>query len=88
MKDNHISQLEQKDHICHAIEHHEECSFGKERVSVTDTVDTSTIHHLYNNNIRLGGSMNTKTAQKMARTRTKLMHNFIDMVVSEWGENQ
>lgn len=45
--------------------------------------DISTIHHIYNKLIRLGLSMNTKTAQKMSKQKIKFLRNFLKLYISE-----
>ena len=47
--------------------------------------DASTIHHMYNKVMRLGEFMNTKTARKLAKTRTKFLDKFIGQYISEWN---
>lgn len=123
----------QKEHICFAIEHHEEYAFGKNGVSVKDieslilqdadnldvlgamgivrmvhyfsahkiplyvpTIpffrtefvegqeDPSFAHHIYNKPLRLGENMNTKTAKNLAKPKTKLMQDFLDLLVEEF----
>ena len=122
----------QKEHILHAVEHHEEYGFGKDGVNVDDieskilqdadnldaigamgivrtfkygtahsvvdydpTVplyqnaydeskgDASTIHHINNKLLRLGENMNTKTAKELAKKKTALMKEFMEMYISE-----
>lgn len=46
--------------------------------------DESSIHHINNKLLRLGESMNTKTARKIAKKKTKLMKDFIDMYIEEF----
>ncbi len=48
-----------------------------------DKVDISTIHHIYNKLLRLGENMNTKSARKMAKKRTKLMEEFLKQYLEE-----
>jgi len=126
----------QSEHICYAIEHHEEYAFGKGGVTVTDIeskiiqdadnldmlgaigifraisfsnslgiplydssvpfyrseycegqikdVSVSTVHRMYNKHLRIGANLNTKTARELAKPRTKLLQDFIDMVVEEF----
>lgn len=124
---------EQKKHVLHAIEHHEEYAFGKNKVAVDDieskilqdadnldatgaigiircfvyganrkikeydpTVslyqtefeegveDVSSIHYINNKLIRLGKNMNTKTARKLAKQKTKFMKNFSKLFIAEF----
>lgn len=125
---------EQKEHILHAIEHHEEYNFGIDGVNVTDieskilqdadnldaigamgllrtfkygiahnlleydpktplyrteyeesSNDASTIHHIYNKLLRLGDYMNTETARKLAKEKTRLMEDFMKMYIDEYN---
>ena len=45
--------------------------------------DASTIHHINNKLLRLGDNMNTLSAKKLAKEKTKLMKDFMDMYISE-----
>ena len=45
--------------------------------------DVSTIHHINNKLLRLGECMNTKTARELAKDKTKLMKDFMDMYIKE-----
>ena len=47
--------------------------------------EASTIHHIYNKMLRLGDHMNTKTARKLAKKKTKLMAQFVDMYIQEFN---
>lgn len=125
---------EQKEHILHAIEHHEEYNFGLGGVKVRDieskilqdadnldaigamgllrtfkygiahnlleydphtplyrtdyeesSNDASTIHHIYNKLLRLGDYMNTTTAKALAKDKTKLMEDFMNMYIAEYN---
>jgi uncharacterized protein len=49
--------------------------------------DASTIHHIYNKLMRLGKYMNTETAKKIAKDRTKFLEDFIDRYIDEWNGN-
>lgn len=49
-----------------------------------EQLDPSTIHHFYNKLLRLEKNMNTKTGQKIARSRTKFMQQFLDRFFAEW----
>ena len=42
-----------------------------------DVNDASTIHHLYNKSLRLGEYLNTASARKLARKKTKIVKDFI-----------
>lgn len=46
--------------------------------------DASTIHHMNNKLLRLGQYMNTKTAKKLAKYKTKLMKDFMSMFIQEF----
>ena len=46
--------------------------------------DESTIHHIHNKLLRLGDCMNTKTAKTLAKKKTDLMKQFMDMFIGEW----
>ena len=46
--------------------------------------DASSIHHIYNKLLRLGAAMHTRTARKMAKKKTKLMKEFMDMFIDEF----
>ena len=45
--------------------------------------DASTIHHINNKLIRLGKYMNTKTAKDLAKKKTQLMKDFMEMYIDE-----
>lgn len=45
--------------------------------------EASTIHHIYNKLLRLGDYMNTKTAKELAKKKTNLMQEFVDMYIEE-----
>ncbi len=47
--------------------------------------EVSSIHHIYNKLMRLGDHMNTKTARKLAKKKTKLMAQFVDMYIKEFN---
>ena len=47
--------------------------------------DVSTIHHINNKLIRLGEHMNTQTAKKIAKEKTKLMKDFLNMYIEEYS---
>lgn len=47
--------------------------------------DASTIHHFYHKLFKLGDYMNTKTAKKIAKKRTKLMKDFVKSFLDEWN---
>lgn len=49
-----------------------------------DVNDKSTIHHLYNKSSRLGKYLNTASARKLARKKTKVLKDFIDLYVQEF----
>ena len=49
-----------------------------------EDVDASSIHHINNKLLRLGKFMNTKTAKKIAKKKTKLMKDFIEMYIDEF----
>ena len=124
---------DQKNHILHAIKHHEEYNFssGKKVTDIESKIlqdadnldaigaiglvrvlkyginynlleydpktplynndfvegvrDASTIHHIYNKLMRLGDNMNTKTAKKISKNKTKLLKDFVDMYVQEFN---
>ena len=124
---------EQKNHILHAIKHHEEYNFssGKKVTDIESKIlqdadnldaigavglvrvlkyginynlleydpktplynndfvegvrDASTIHHIFNKLMRLGDNMNTKTAKKISKNKTKLLKDFVDMYVQEFN---
>lgn len=128
---------QQKEHICHAIIHHEEYAFGKGGVTVTDIeskivqdadnlellgamglvrmihyqqahrqalyypnkklyrdefeegtqVEQSLAQVIYNKALRLGESMNTKTARKLAKSKTKFLQDFLNLLVEEHIED-
>ena len=46
--------------------------------------DASTIHHMNNKLLRLGKYMNTKTAKKLAKSKTKLMQDFMHIFIQEF----
>ena len=46
--------------------------------------DVSTIHYFYNKALRLGENMNTKTAKVIAKPKTKLTKDFVEMFLKEW----
>ena len=50
-----------------------------------DVNDKSTVHHLYNKSLRLGKFLNTASARKLARKKTKLVKDFIDLYVQEFN---
>ena len=52
-----------------------------------DTNDKSTIHHLYNKSLRLGKFLNTVSARKLARKKTKVLKDFIELYVQEYTGN-
>ena len=54
----------------------EDYTNGKEEASV--------IHHIYNKLLRLGENMHTKTARRLAKKKTKLMKEFMEMFISEY----
>ena len=45
--------------------------------------DASTIHHIQNKLIRLMDYMNTKTAKKIAKKKTRFMKQFMDLYIEE-----
>lgn len=45
--------------------------------------DASTIHHINNKLLRLGLYMNTQTAKEIAKKKTELMKEFMDMYIEE-----
>lgn len=45
----------------------------------------TTIHHFYHKLFKLGDYMNTKTARKIAKKRTKLMRKFTEEFLKEWN---
>ena len=45
--------------------------------------EVSTLHHMYNKLLRLGDFMNTKTAKELAKNKTALMQQFLNMYVKE-----
>lgn len=47
--------------------------------------DRSTIHHLYNKSARLGEYLNTATAREIAKEKTKLVKDFIELYVKEYN---
>lgn len=47
--------------------------------------DPSTIHHFYHKMFKLGDNMNTKTAKKLAKSRTKFLHTFASEFLNEWN---
>ena len=49
-----------------------------------DVNDASTIHHLYNKSLRLGKYLNTASARKLARKKTKIVKDFIELYVQEF----
>ena len=49
--------------------------------------DPSTIHHINNKLMRLGENMNTKTAKGLAKKKTKLMKEFMNMFIQETTGN-
>lgn len=127
----------QKEHICHAIIHHEEYAFGKGGITVTDIeskivqdadnlellgamglvrmihyqqthnqtlynpkiklyrdefeegtqIEQSLAQVIYNKVLRLGENMNTKTARELAKPKTKIMQDFLDLLVAECIED-
>jgi len=124
---------DQKKHILHVIEHHEEYNFSSKgnvkdieslivqdadnldaigaiglvrvlkfgivnnRVEYDPSVpleqtdfvegvgDPSTLHHMHNKLARLGAYMNTKTALKLAKKRSKIINYFVKMYVDEYN---
>jgi uncharacterized protein len=46
--------------------------------------DPSTLHHIYNKIARLGDYMNTKTALKLAKKRSKIIKDFVNMYINEY----
>lgn len=48
-------------------------------------VGASTIHHLYHKLLKLGENMNTDTAKKIAKDRTKFMKSFAEEFLKEWN---
>ncbi len=50
-------------------------------------LDASSIHHINNKLLRLGENMNTETAKTIAKKKTKLMKDFIDMYIEEFSMN-
>ena len=46
--------------------------------------DASTIHHMNNKLLRLGEYMNTKTAKRLAKSKTKLIRDFMNMFIQEF----
>lgn len=50
-----------------------------------DVNDKSTLHHLYNKSLRLGKFLNTASARKLARKKTKVLKDFIDLYVQEYN---
>jgi len=47
--------------------------------------DASTLHHIYNKLMRLGKYMNTKTAKELAKNKTRLLKDFVDMYILEFN---
>jgi len=45
----------------------------------------STIHHFYQNLLRLGEYMNTNTAKQLAKDRTEFMKDFVHEFLLEWN---
>lgn len=52
---------------------------------VEGTRDASTIHHIHNKLMRLGDYMNTKTAHHIAKNKTKILKDFVDMYIKEFN---
>ena len=44
----------------------------------------STIHHFYDKLLKQGNYMNTATARKIAKERTKYMEDFVKEFIKEW----
>ena len=49
--------------------------------------DKSTVHHLYNKSLRLGDYLHTQTARDIAKPKTKLIKDFIEIYVKEFNCN-
>ena len=47
--------------------------------------DASTIHHINNKLMRLGENMNTQTAKELAKRKTQLMKDFMDIYIEEFN---
>lgn len=47
--------------------------------------DKTTIHHLYNKSTRLGEYLNTPSAREIAKEKTKLIKDFINLYVKEYN---
>lgn len=46
----------------------------------------STTYHIYHKLLKLADYMNTKTAKKLAKKKTKIMKDFAENLLSEWGK--
>ena len=47
--------------------------------------DKSTVHHLYNKSLRLGEYLHTQTAKQIAKPKTQLIKDFIEVYLKEFN---